>query len=139
VLLDIFFFFLINIYHLFCCFVKENFECGTQSVSPSSVILNNAELCSIINRDISRIFSVFKLPLTLSGALSLPEAVVLNMVCYNFVRFDYSSLFLSHFIYLCFCFKLAACVVMVLDLWQLPFAFVSFVALNGSMSYYLFL
>jgi hypothetical protein len=46
----------------------------------STPLCSNAELCASIQRDLARITALFKLPLSLSSFLSLPEALVSAMV-----------------------------------------------------------
>jgi len=75
---------------------------GEESTPP---LLSNAELCALTQRDLARITALFRLPLTLTSFLSMPEAAV-------------SAMMLS-------------CVCFVLEAWQLPFALIGFCALNG--------
>jgi hypothetical protein len=50
---------------------------GEESTSP---LLSNAELCALTQRDLARITALFRLPLTLTSFLSMPEAAVSAMV-----------------------------------------------------------
>lgn len=55
---------------------------GSSEVTGGShgALCSNAELCAMINRDFARIVSMCRLPLSLTSLLSLPEALVLNVV-----------------------------------------------------------
>ncbi|KAJ1419207.1 hypothetical protein B484DRAFT_453459 [Ochromonadaceae sp. CCMP2298] len=50
---------------------------GEESTPP---LLSNAELCALTQRDLARITALFRLPLTLTSFLSMPEAAVSAMV-----------------------------------------------------------
>jgi len=75
------------------------------SVEAATNVRSNAELCAMINRDMNRILAVFRLPLSLTSAFSLPEVLVVNLIL--------------------------GCTCFVVDSWQVPLVLASFCALNG--------